>query len=755
MGRRTRARGLALSLISLAALLPAVQGCRGRHETPGEIEGRRLPAAVVAGRDARRREVSPALRRDEVATQILFGDLHVHTTFSIDAFALSLPVLQGEGAHPPADACDFARYCSALDFWSINDHAESLTPQHWRETVDSIRRCNAVAGDPADPDVVAFLGWEWSQVGATAEEHYGHKNVILRGLDDADVPTRPIAAPPQTLVDAFDFQRSWWEGIQVPLRDPLGARRYFDFSRFRAELLEVPRCAGGVGVRELPDDCQEVAATPAELFSKLAEWDVDSLVIPHGTSWGFYTPPRSSLAKQLARGQHDPQRQLLFEVYSGHGGSEEYRDWSPYERAADGVTTCPAPGPGYLPCCWQAGEIVRSRCGDIDADRCEKRVQDARRDYLAAGMVGHLTVPGATAQDWKDCGQCRDCFAPAFNFRPLGSAQYALAVSDFGRGGAAREPRRFRFGFIGSSDVHSARPGTGYKELERVAMTEAGGPRSRDWAERLAGVPATMSDVSVPLDREAAADVPPARRWESERQSSFFLTGGLAAVHSRGRGRDAIWSALRHRHVYGTSGDRILLWFDLLETHRGDLPMGSEVVLKRNPRFRVRAAGAFEQEPGCPEHARAGLTADRLARLCRGECYNPSGRRRRISRIEVVRVRPQAHAGEAVADLVEDPWRTLSCAADAEVCTVEFADEEFVDAGRESVYYVRAIQEPTMAVNAAGLRCTFDASGRCEESRPCYGDWRTPRDDDCLAPIEERAWSSPIFVTPARSITSR
>ena len=94
----------------------------------------------------------------------------------------SLPVMAGEGAHPPADACDFARHCSALDFFSLNDHAESMTIEHWEKSLESLRQCDARAGDPNHPDLVPFAGFEWTQVGTTPETHYGHKNVNLSHL---------------------------------------------------------------------------------------------------------------------------------------------------------------------------------------------------------------------------------------------------------------------------------------------------------------------------------------------------------------------------------------------------------------------------------------------------------------------------------------------------------------------------------------------------------------------------------------------
>lgn len=724
----------------------------GEHEGAGTPTDSRIPATVV---QARARAEAAAARAVTTAQpkQILFGDFHVHSTFSTDAFLWSLPMLQGDGAHPVSDACDFARFCAALDFWSINDHAEASTPLRWEETKDAIRQCAAISGDPNNPDVAVFLGWEWSQVGATPQDHYGHKNVIFKGLGDDEVPTRPIAAAGI----ASDGLRSSVGQMPtlLPLLDFPNRQRYYNFIEFMDEVRRVPDCPRGVNSRDLPPDCYDSAATPADLFEKLDQWGFDTIVIPHGNTWGFYSPPGTTWDKQLVGKMHDPAKQFLVEIMSGHGNSEEYRDWKEVTFDPDGTPRCAPPTANYLPSCWRAGEIIAARCqaaGLAEAE-CERRAADARQQYAAGGILGPWAVPGNTPAEWLDSGQCKDCFIPAFNYRPGGSTQYALAISNFED---PANPRRFRFGFIASSDNHQARPGTGYKEYGRLGNTENGGPVSAEWRRRL------MGERPGPEPRAVAVDVQEVGRrgfaaLEAERQASFFLTGGLVAVHANGRSRDEVWDAVKRKEVYGTSGDRILLWFNLLNASAPDgtvvnVPMGSQVRLGRTPRFEVRAVGALKQTPGCPDYATQALTPARIAKLCKGECYNPSDERKRITRIEVVRIRPQVDPSEPVARLIEDPWRVFQCEASEAGCVVQFEDPDFAAGGRPAVYYARAIEEPSPAVNGANLRCKFDENGRCLEVNPCWGDYRTSKSDDCLATIEERAWSSPIYVDPASSM---
>ena len=772
-------------------------GLYGVHEGAGTPTAVRVPEAVVQAHMRADANAAKALTTTE-PKQILFGDLHVHSTFSTDAFLWSLPMLQGEGAHPISDACDYARFCSGLDFWSINDHAEASTPRRWQETREAMRQCQAVSGDGTNPDVAVFLGWEWSQVGATPADHYGHKNVVLKGLKDEEVPPRPIGAGGM----ATDGLRGS-VGRMSPLTalvDFPNRQRYYNFMEFMKEVRDVPLCAQGVNSRELPPDCYEYASTPRELFDKLAQQGHESMVIPHGNTWGYYSPPGITWDKQLTKEMHDPAQQFLIEVMSGHGNSEQYRDWKEIVFEKTGATVCPEPKgdqmeqcwrlgemverncraggidaaecatraavarkavldygspvcpqptKNFLPSCWRAGEIIAERCraAGIEAGECEKRAAEARQNYIVAGIVGHLSVPGVKPEEWLDAGQCKDCFLPSFNYRPGGSTQYALAISNFDD---PANPLRFRFGFIASSDNHQARGGTGYKEFGRHGETEAAGPASAEWRQRIL----PNNETSEPRSRIVDITMAGARGFgalESERQASFFLTGGLVAVHSNGRSRDEVWNALKRREVYGTSGDRILLWFNLLNAPGPDgvprsVAMGGEARMNGTPRFEARAVGAFKQKPGCPDYAVTAMTPERVQYVCQGECYNPSDERKRITRMEVVRIRPQIKAGEPVATLIDDPWRTFQCEPSTAGCAVQFEDPDFVAAGRTATYYVRAIEEPSPAVNAANLRCKYDENGRCLEVRPCYGDYRTDPKDDCLATIEERAWSSPIYL---------
>jgi hypothetical protein len=718
-------------------------GALGERWEDGDPEAPALAAATVQARAAAQRS---AAREAGVSRpqQILFGDLHVHTTFSPDAFMAALPIAGGDGAHPVSDACDFARWCSGLDFWSINDHDVGHTPWKWKQTVEGIRECNAVAKDAANPDTVAYLGWEWTQIGTTPDNHYGHKNVILRGLEDADIPTRPITVR----LPGIDDEGGG--GLPGPLLSGLFALSRFssdllDSMRFMREMADVPACPDGVPVRELPDDCREYATTPADLFAKLDEWGFDSMVIPHGTTWGLYTPMGSAWDKQLVGNMHDPERQRLIEVFSGHGNSEEFRAWREVVIDADGDKSCPGPRNDYLPSCWRAGEIVRERCAAAGEDEgeCEERAGEARQRYVDGDTSGYLVVPGATASDWLDSGQCRDCFQPSFNYRPRSSVQYIMALGDFAD---PARPRRFDFGFMASSDNHSARPGTGYKEFARNHMTEArmttAAMRMMDWSSLEEPEPAPESVEFDPADYEGQFF----RLREAERASSFFLTGGLIAVHAQGRDRDSIWQAMERKQVYGTSGPRILLWFDLLNPPGStgkSLGMGGRTPMTTEPVFQVRAVGSFEQLPGCPSDTDEALTPERVERLCRGECYHPSDQRRLITRIEVVRIRPQTRAGEPVEGLIQDPWKVLPCEPDPTGCTQTFTDPDFVREGREALYYVRAVETPSPAVNAGLLRCEKDAEGNCTKVHACID---APDSDDCLAETEERAWSSPIFL---------
>ena len=725
--------------------LAAHQGWLGMERDPGEISGAARDAVLVQQRVAEQAAIAAGMRSG-TDKQILFGDLHVHTTNSTDAFLWSLPIYGGEGSHPLADACDYARHCSALDYWSITDHAEASTPKRWADAKQSIRACNARSANGDTPDMVSFVGFEWTQVGQTPDEHYGHKNVIFRDLDDARLAKRPIASGGVT-VQALRTNGKSLIPLPLAFLDFRNRQNYYDIRSFLDAAANVPLCDPSLPADKLSPDCFEIADTPGKLVESLEQQNLDPLIIPHGTTWGFYTPTGVTLDKHL-KAENRPDKTELVEIMSGHGNSEQYRSWRSVIRTdktdADGfpIAECPSPTADYLPTCWRAGEIIRERClaaGEA-ASVCEARAVEARYNAANASVAAHLTVPGTKIEEWLDAGQCKDCFLPSFGYRPGNSVQYGLAIRNFDD---PKNPSRLNWGFIASSDNHRARPGTGYKSNDRLRSTDATRLRA-DMVDRVypKSQPAAQSEA---LDRQAVLN----RGFgatELERQASFWTTGGLAAVHSEGRTREEIFAAMKRRETYGTSGARILLWFNT----KDGTPMGGTTKTGKSPVFEVKAAGAYKQKPGCPQDAADALGAQRLHKLCANECYNPSDERLKISRIEVVRIRPQVSPDEDVGKLIEDNWKVHQCKDRGNGCSFTFTDPEFARSGRMATYYVRAIQEPTEKINADNLRCDYDDKGNCIKVNICYGDERTAVSDNCVGTVEERAWSSPIYVEHSR-----
>ena len=519
---------------------------------------------------------------------------------------------------------------------------------------------------------------------------------------------------------------------------------YLNYRQRQLLIKDLEYCDNSTHVKDLPLDCLERAERPSDLYRKLDEWGVDSLVIPHGSAWGNTSPPMATWKNQLNIADHSPRYQKLIEVFSGHGNTEEYRSWEAF-KILDGEYVCPAPTENYVPDCFQAGEIIKERCR-ISAgseELCNQRAKEARDNFTKANPYGLLTIPNPKPEEWLDSGQCKDCYLPAFDYRPKSSVQYALALRNFTEG----ETDPYRFGFIGSSDNHSSRPGTGYKEIDRIRNTDSKYKSSN----QVMNLNQLSQDYAIPRSQEINLEqmIDRMKPSQGERIASFLYTGGLIASHVLEKNRNSIWNSLNNREVYATSGERILLWFDVTNHPSGELmPMGSEFSMQENPKFKVRVLGSQKQAPGCSSENE--ITKTYLEKLCNGECFNPTDERNNISRIEIIRIRPQTYPDEPIETLIEDTWKIFECKPSQEGCVVEFEDPNFMDANREVIYYVRAIQEPSLAIGAANLACEFDDGGKCKKVKLC-GDVKGQGEGDCLSENEERAWSSPIFIKYSQS----
>lgn len=717
-----RVRAVLRTLVRLVAPVSVAFGVACAGDRDGGKSGGAVGPDAAGGHASEGADGSGTAGEDpfwDDPPRIYWGDLHTHSINSVDVFAMRTPILAGD-LRSTETLCEFGRSCAQLDFWALTDHNTGSPARHWRDNVEAARACQARSDAEGGP--VVFIGFEWQQSSRELARNFAHKNVIFRSLDR--VMARALTPADQVAeFDADDIRLV--TGLAAQL-DPGNRAMYDDLLATVLEGLATPLCPEGVPSPELPEGCTEAVADPSSLGRILDEWGLDALVIPHGNTWGQHHDPGMSWAPNLPPEQRLDDRQRLVEIYSGHGSIEEWRSWAaalPPERDG-GAWRCPGPSQDYLPCCWQAGEIVRARapeCLDVPAsDACEAVVAEARQSYIAAGRYGINTIRGVEPEAWLDCGECVDCFLPTQQYRPGGSLHAGLTSAWFGEGG----PMHWHWGFVGTTDSHAIGPGAGYKELRE--------------ASDIFGSGAPAFDALVDL---AAPQIFP----EWRRQNSYYYGGGLTGVHAAGPDRDALFDALEARSTYATTGDRIDLWFDLEGAGGGAVPMGGEAVVRGAPRFVARVRGAPVQDPGCPDAIVREVGADVLASVCFGECFNPGDRRHGIDRVELVRLLPRLDEDEPIEALIADPLAVVDCSGRS-LCTARFEDAGWPELARPALYYVRVIQEQTPLVNARGYRCEGDG-GRCERVTLCEGGYRGG-DDDCLEPGNERAWSSPIRVVP-------
>ncbi|MYE10956.1 MAG: DUF3604 domain-containing protein [Gammaproteobacteria bacterium] len=276
----------------------------------------------------------------------------------------------------------------------------------------------------------------------------------------------------------------------------------------------------------------------------------------------------------------------------------------------------------------------------------------------------------------------------------------------------------YLFGFIGASDGHNAAGSV--EEDQHFGHTGM-----------MDGTPAARG--SLPDGRQGQSEIP------LELEMIEWGSSGLTGVWAEENTRESIYAAFRRKEAFATSGPRIRVRFfagydysdDLPNQHHaaerayaGGVPMGGELAAQPGnaPRFFVQAARdpreAWLQRAQVVKSwiDESGETHERVFDVACSNGLTPD---------------PQTHRcpdNGARVDL--DDCSISLDKGDVELATL-WSDPTFDPTGR-ALYYARVLQNPTCRWS------TWDAIRAGVEPTS-----KVP------ATIQERAWSSPIWIAPA------
>ncbi len=609
--------------------------------------------------------------------QPFFGDLHVHTHYSADAYIFGTRIGPRDayafakgGTIPVADVNEqqtrSATIDRTLDFMAVTDHAEFF---------GEVDLCSTPGSPVFDIMVCQLL----RKVETSDADEF---NTTVNWLFPLGIPSPPTSLPFCTTpgVDCDAHAVSVWQDIQAAAEEaydrtsacaftsfigyehtpsPLGRHRHRNVI-FRNE--HVPAIALS-HLDTLPGGVPQGLWNALDAQCLGAGVGCDVVVIPHNSnlSGGEQFVDPVDAADALRRQTFEP----LVEIHQAKGNSE-----CRYDRLAGmGV------GGNDELCAFEQRVLPHEGPDAVPLPIPQYPRRNLVREVLEDGLA----------------------FESSIGVNP------------------------FRMGFTGSTDTHNGTAGN---------VAERG-----DWV----GIAGRNDGSNAALVRDNLRNNP----------------GGLTVAWAEENSRDAIFSALKRREVYATSGTRPVVRFfagaldgvtcgadDFVErAYTTGTPMGGELGAVRgtaSPRFAVWAM----KDPGT--QAMPGVDLQRI-QIVKGwvDAQNTPHEK-------VVDVAGNAANGAGVDPATCAPTGTGA----AELCAV-WEDPDF-DPGQRAFYYARVLENPvcrwsTRACKAAGVDPFSPDCASQATLAPDYADCclAAPGADAFLEPtVQERAWTSPVWYRP-------
>ncbi|MBW2712523.1 MAG: DUF3604 domain-containing protein, partial [Deltaproteobacteria bacterium] len=280
---------------------------------------------------------------------------------------------------------------------------------------------------------------------------------------------------------------------------------------------------------------------------------------------------------------------------------------------------------------------------------------------------------------------------------------------------AERGVNPFKFGIMASTDTHLGTPGLVAEDGAYPGHGGAGDP----------------SAVELPKGLPDAIE---------------FNPGGLAVAWAEENSRDSLFAALQRREVYGTSGPRITLRFfggwdypadacskpDFVEMgYRQGVPMGGDLTSPSSstqaPTFAVSAL----RDPGAGSASGTPLQRIQIIKgwqdgdELKEEVFEVAGNPSNGAHVDLNSCKPQGEGHDSLCSTWTDPK---------------------FDPSQSAFYYARVVENPTCRWSQ---KVCVANRVRCDDPSSVKKEFKS-----CCAPthkktIQERAWSSPIWVRPS------